>query len=154
MPEPTPVWMVHLMQGMTPQEVAGTLRLEDEVVAFESDASGDRFTLRLDELTRVKRLRASPVLLIRWARDGTPRQTAFYFAPPPPLEPQPRTVAQDLSPVSPLGALARPTKRRHRRRNSIYLSTAAGELKPTLVAWASALQDQMTASRGRGEPQA
>ena len=66
MPEPTKVWMVQL--DRSPDDVEGTLTLEDQVLRFDSPSLGIR-SIALTAVERVKRIWGSPVLLCaRWRR--------------------------------------------------------------------------------------
>lgn len=139
MPEPVTVWMVHLRRGVAPAEVEGTLSLEADALVF-SHGTGEVTRIRLADAQTAKRLRGSPVLMLRWRRDAERRETAFYFRQPPPLEPpDPTTTSLRSAGVapSPMAAMRRPSKRRQKRSNAQYLAMSGGMLKPTLKTWAS-----------------
>ncbi len=137
MPTPTTVWMVAL--GRSPDEVKGTLSLDTEAVVFTPEVGGTPIRIVLAETRTVRRLRISPVLIVR-QRGGD--RTAFFFAQPPPLgqrDPDPEGVS--------LRSARRTGKRRQQRRNSSYLAANGHTLKPTLIAWASELAAAVAASR-------
>jgi hypothetical protein len=147
MPEPTTAWMVHLMRGITPQDVRGILSTDGDALVFAADEGGS-FRLAFVDVRRVKRLRMSPVLLLHWQREGAERHTAFYFTPPPPLPDSGKTAPEDGP--APLRAALTSSTRRRRRRNSVYLSTVGGQLRPTLVEWEAELRERIAAAGGRG----
>ena len=80
------VWMVSARTGISGRK--GRLSLEGDSVVFRpaSTAFGDSvFPLRAVE--KVRRLRGTPVLEIRIAIHEQPSVVAFYFVPPPDLNP-------------------------------------------------------------------
>jgi hypothetical protein len=147
-PEPTTVWMVHLAEGVAPVDVRGTLEADTEELRFTSD-SGEGFALAYVSVRRAKRLRMSPVLLVSWDRGEGVRQTAFYFAPPPPIEPMLRSASDEIRRSGGFAPLTRPSRRRQRRKNSVYLSTAVGELRPVVVEWADEVRRGVDRAKGR-----
>lgn len=63
----------------------GTLTLtDDDVLGFEAE-SGRTFRLEASRIRRVKRVRGSPVLQVRYDEEGRRRHAFFYFTSPPPL---------------------------------------------------------------------
>jgi len=83
-PKPITVWMVHLERGGDLRETKGTLSLDETAIVFEErDGGTTRFPL--GSVRRAKRPIGSPVMLVHWERDGSRRETAFYFTQPPPL---------------------------------------------------------------------
>ena len=145
--EPVTVWMVELRTGSTLKEVKGILTLGEDALRFVSPADGTELRIPYERARSARRLRMSPVLLVRW-RDEDDRTSAFYFAPPPPLlSPDSRdTQLPGAGVFGPLGGP--PSKRRQRRENASYLTMRSGPLKPTMVAWAEEVRTRIAASRG------
>lgn len=150
MPEPLTVWKVVLSKGRPPVDVRGTLSLDDEALVFVADGEVAETRIRYTDVAEAKRLRGSPVLLIRRSDPGL-GALAFYFAEPPPLQgPDPATATlRETGPVSPLAALRKPSQRRQRRQNAGYLAAYGRSLKPTVVAWTAEIRARVEASRGR-----
>src|SRR3954467_8582100 len=120
MPEPTRVWMVQL--DRSPDDVEGTLTLEDGSLRFDSPSLGIR-SIALTAVERVKRIWGSPVLLVRSTEDGDKRVTPFYFRKAPPLH-RSGGSGPDAAPPTLMGPFNRnraPSKRKQRRRNAGYL---------------------------------
>lgn len=147
MPEPTTVWMVRLRKGEL-GERKGLLTLDAEGLVFRDASLEQVRTLRLEQVRRVKRVRGSPILLVSHEDDRGVKETAFYFAQPPPLAPADpfavsETPAPDGSsagsaagrPLSPLAAMRRTSKKRHMRENVRYLTAKSGNWKPEIQAW-------------------
>lgn len=84
--ETATVWAVRL--GTADQGDPGTLSLSPTHLAFEPDAAGRSLRIALGDVTRVKAVLGSPVLIVRHRTDQGHRLTAFYFAQPPPLPPR------------------------------------------------------------------
>ncbi|HEX6844006.1 MAG TPA: hypothetical protein VF235_02715 [Actinomycetota bacterium] len=132
MPEPTTVWMVPLVHGVHPVDVEGTLALADDALEFRPAQGEDLARIPLEDVTAVKRHRVSPILSISWRTGEQRRRAAFYFAPPPPLHPivgAPPTTVREAN-------RATPSRRKQRRKNTLYLSTLGGELRPLVLEWA------------------
>ncbi len=146
--EPATVWMVELRTKASLDEVKGILTLEPDGLRFVAPANGTELRIPFERTASVKRLRMSPVILVRW-KDETDRSIAFYFAPPPPLLP---TDDRDttLPRAGLLGAFGGrpPSKRRQRRENATYLTHHSGELKPIMIAWATEVRTRIAAARG------
>jgi hypothetical protein len=142
-PAPTTVWAVDLGRGASLEEVKGSLSLSSDALIFTPrDEARPERRFPLAEITRIRRLRGSPVLLvIRPGDGGDPQRTAFYFVQPPPLE-----RPQDETRMTPLG-LGRNTKRKVRRQNVNYLGLWNKEKKTLLVEWERQLRGAITASR-------
>jgi len=79
-------WMVHALTGQ--QGVKGRLELEDHAVVFHPEEGRVGVHMfRFDQIKKVRRALASPVLELRLQiPDGLP-VVGFYFVPPPSLEP-------------------------------------------------------------------
>ena len=148
MPEPTKVWMVQL--DRSPDDVEGTLTLEDQAIRFDSPSLGIR-SISLTAVERVKRIWGSPVLLVRSVEDGDKRVTAFYFSKPPPLHPDLAT--SDAPPPTLIGPFNRnraPSKRKQRRRNAGYLANASNFLGDSLEVWVKETRAAVAAARRNG----
>lgn len=136
------VWAVELGIRSTLEEVQGALELEAEALVFRprDGATERRYALR--EISRVRRLRGSPVLMIVRAGPDGQRRTAFYFVPPPPLE------RPDETPRPTLGGIGRPTKRKVRRQNASYLGLINREKKALIRDWEQRVATAVAAARG------
>jgi hypothetical protein len=127
MPASITVWIVPLGRGAPMEGVKGSLTIvEDELRFTPADDPPAVRRWALAEVTRARRVRGSPVLLVESA--GGTKRVAFYFVQPPPLEvPEPTRPA-----ITPFG---RPSKRRVRRRNATYLGMANRDLRELLREW-------------------
>jgi hypothetical protein len=140
--------MVHLERGGDLREIKGTLRLEEEALVFEARGTGERTSFPLGSVRRAKRTFGSPVMVVRWMNDGARRETAFYFAQPPPLPGARADVpssAEDLLRTRRPGliASARQSSRRRQRRQAIgYMTTHAGASKESIGAWVRAISER------------
>lgn len=133
MPRPATVWAVELGPETRPEDVKGTLVLDEDHLAFSpADEAHASFRIPLASITKVRRLRGSPVLMVVHRTEAAPRRTAFYFAQPPPLG---VLLGQQTTerPVG-LGAFRNP-KRRARRDNVGYLGVTNREKKALLSEW-------------------
>ena len=148
MPEPTTVWWVQL--DRTSDDVEGTLSLEDDVIRFRSALDQETRTIGLTDITRVKRILGSPVLLIRSTEADTKRVTAFYFSKPPPLHPPEREPdAPAPTTIVPRPGQRRSTSRRKQRRNNAgYLASTANVVARDLQAWVKETRAAVAAARG------
>jgi hypothetical protein len=152
MVEPTTVWMVILRRGAT-SERKGLLSLEEDGVFFRDPELGHTWTLKYEHMRSARRVRGSPVLMVRHATDDGEIDTAFYFTQPPPLKPpepgsQSPSAGVATSSGRPMGAfssLRRTSRRRHMRENVRYLTTQSGSKKPEIEAWVEEI-----AARRRG----
>jgi len=135
-------------------EIVGTLRTEDDGLRFEPrDDTRPPTVLPFVEITKVSRLRGSPVLMITHAPGGgaAKTQTAFYFTPPPaltnivgPRTPQPEE-SQDFRPFrSALGVGRHRSKRRSVRANATYLTREGVDRKRELQEWVSEIRGKLT----------
>ncbi len=135
MPADTTVWAVELWLGASAKERKGSLALEPGALRFTPAHQGEPgIAIALLEMTKVRRVRGSPVLMVTHASDHGPLQTAFYFAQPPPLGP----VRGDISERPALGGL-RSGKRTARRANVSYLGTWNQQMKELLREWERAV---------------
>jgi hypothetical protein len=130
------VWEVELGKPESPEEVKGTLELSHHDLIFTPrDEGRPTVKIPLDEVSKVKRLRGSPVLMVlRETAEGENR-IAFYFAQPPPIgairgEPVERRTG--------IAAFRNP-KRQARRDNISYLGVMNRENKAALKEWARAV---------------
>ena len=139
------VWAVELGQGAQPTEREGRLSLEGDALRFEPAGEGQAtLALRFADVTKVRRLRGSPVLMIVCRREERQVRTAFYFVQPPPLTAF--TEARSGTRVS-LPTLRNP-KRKARRDNVGYLGLMNREKKDALKAWELAVRTAVAAARG------
>ena len=143
MPASVTVWAVDVGPDASGDEVKGSLSLSSDALIFkprDEHHPERRFALR--EITKIRRLRGSPVLLV--VREGVgrePLRTAFYFVQPPPLE-----RPDDATRVTPMG-IGRNTKRKVRRENVSYLGLWNKEKKAVLVEWERQLRRAVSAAR-------
>ena len=136
MPDATQVWMVRLKRGDT-SEVAGTLSLlEDEVSFVPKDQSYD-MRIPISSIRRARRVRGSPILVVRHALEDDVVETAFYFTQPPPM---PRADEEAKVNASPF---RRKTKRRTMRRNAGYLTTMNATHKRAVNDWLSSIEERL-----------
>lgn len=136
MPGPTTVWEVDLVRGRL-AERRGILRLEADALVFRPDDErvGDR-RIAFPAITRVKRLLASPVLLVRHAAGATSLETAFYFVEPPRLRADDAEVRRFTA-----------GKRRTRREGAATLVGANRGLRADLKGWERGLRDAIAGRR-------
>jgi hypothetical protein len=119
------VWAVRI--SVSTEDAEGTLSLETDHLIFSIEEGTLRIPLA--EVTKVRRVRGSPVLMVDQMREGRdPARFAFFFVKPPPLEPEGRT-----------------SKRRTRRKSTAYLSTQNQNKKDLVKAWEEAVK------KGAGE---
>jgi hypothetical protein len=147
MPEPTKVWMVEL--DRSPDDVEGTLTLEERALRFDSPILGIR-SISLTEVERVKRIWGSPVLLVRSVERGDKRVTAFYFSKPPPLHPEKEDPDSPPTLIGPFNRNRAPSKRKQRRRNAGYLANASSIVGDSLEAWVKETRAAVAAARQNG----
>ena len=134
----------------SPDDVEGTLTLEEQAIRFDSPSLGIR-SIALITIERVKRIWGSPVLLVRSVEDGDKRVTAFYFSKPPPLHPD--QSAPDEPPPTLIGPFNRnraPSKRKQRRRNAGYLANAVNVVGDDLEVWVKETRAAVAAARQNG----
>ncbi len=136
------VWAVEL-GGPSPAEREGFLYLERERITFRPAREGSPgLAIVLRDVTRARRVRGSPVLMIE-SRSGDRRtRTAFYFAQPPPL---PTTETSETR--IPLPSLRNP-RRKARRTNLGYLGVMNREKKAELVEWERSVRAAVAEARG------
>jgi hypothetical protein len=139
------VWMVELNAGTPPTDTRGELSIEEDALVFEAHGTASRTAIPFVDAQQAKRLRMSPVLLLRWRESSRDRQTAFYFVQPPPLDPPEEQVS--VTPPGPFDLFRRPSRRRQHRQNASFLSVNAGQLRPMILAWAEEVQRRITVAR-------
>jgi len=124
-PEPTTAWL------WRPGESAGrrgTLSLDGGTLEFRAE---DGEVLRLRDVERARRHRGTPVLEVRYRREGERRLALFFFARPP--------ERPDPDPVPSLFGLV--GMRGLRRVGDMGRMRAAnGRLKPLVKEWEKALE--------------
>jgi len=137
MPRPVTAWAVELMKGSPMDEVRGMLALEEEGLVFTPDDERRPPTrIALGSISKVRRLRGSPVLMVVRTADTGTRRTAFYFAQPPPLG---TLLGQTTERPAGLAGFRNP-RRKARRDNVGYLGVVNREKKVLLNEWARALR--------------
>jgi hypothetical protein len=137
MPDARQVWMVRLRRGDT-SEVAGTLNLLEEGLSFVPKDGSYDMRIPVTTIRRARRIRGSPVLVIRHEVANEVVETAFYFTQPPPM---PRA---DSDPARTTGnPLRRKTKRKTMRKNAGYLTTMNATHKQDVAAWLSSIEERM-----------
>lgn len=137
------MWAVDLIREPK-KDRQGTLSLEPDRLVFEPRAAGSpALRIPLGSISKARRLRGSPVLLVVHESGGTRLETAFYFVQPPPLEP---VVGQGERPT-PL-SFGRTSKRRARRQNVGYLGFSNRDKREHIDRWARAVNEAMRGGRG------
>ncbi len=142
MPAPISVWTVELGNHSSLQEIRGSLALASEALVFtprDDQLPERRYPLR--EVTRIRRLRGSPVLMIVRETPEGPRKTAFYFVQPPAL------TRPEAPPRPTFGPFVRNAKRKIRRENVSYLGTWNREKKALLREWERQVKTAVAATR-------
>jgi hypothetical protein len=132
------VWKVELNAGTPPTDTRGELSIEKDALVFQAHGTASRTAIPFADAQQAKRLRMSPVLLLRWRESAEDRQTAFYFVQPPPLDPPEEHIS--VTPPGPFDMFRRPSRRRQRRQNASFLSVNASQLRPTILTWAEEVQ--------------
>ena len=142
------MWEVELGKPESPDEVKGTLELSHRDLIFTPRDEG-RATVKipLDEISKVRRLRGSPVLMVLRETAAGQDRIAFYFAQPPPIgairgEPVERRTG--------IAAFRNP-KRQARRDNMSYLGLMNRENKAALKEWARAVGAAVEKARAGAE---
>src|SRR5438105_4351495 len=98
--------MVRLKRGDT-SEVAGTLKLVEDSLSFVPKDGSYDMRIQVATISKARRVRGSPVLVVRHRTQSGTVETAFYFTQPPPM---PRT---EIDPSKPnVNPLRRKTKRK------------------------------------------
>jgi hypothetical protein len=137
----------------SPDDVEGTLTLDGDAIRF-APAEGDATrAIVLTDVSRVKRIWGSPVLMVHSVEDGVRHVTAFYFLKPPPLHP-PADEKDDAPPPTLIGPFNRdrpPSKRKQRRNNAGYLSSASSVVGDQVRAWLKELRAAIAAARGASQ---
>ena len=131
MPAPVTVWAVELGLSSALEEIKGSLSLTSDALVFTPRDDGrqpERFPLA--EISKARRLRGSPVLMVARGQGDGAKRFAFYFVQPPPLE-RPEPIAQRPTPFG----IGRNTKRKVRRQNVSYLGMWNQEKKALLREW-------------------
>jgi len=127
-PEPTTVWAVRL--DVSTEDFKGVLHLEPALapgaLVFREE-TGD-VDIPLASIQKVKRLRATPVLMVTQFPDAGAGRFAFYFVKPPPLTP---TKASGSG--------------RHKRRAIVQLQATGRSLKSIVQEWEEAVKQAQAA---------
>jgi hypothetical protein len=144
-PRAVTVWEVELGGPESSEEVKGTLELSQRDLIFTPrDEALPTMKIPLDAISKVKRLRGSPVLMVLRETAAGPDRIAFYFVQPPPIgairgEPTERRTG--------ISAFRNP-KRQARRDNISYLGLMNRENKAVLKEWADAVGAAVGRARG------
>jgi hypothetical protein len=140
------VWAVELGAGTASTEREGRLWHDADRLRFEpASEGGSSLEIPFLAMTKVRRLRGSPVLMVVWRRREDDVRTAFYFVQPPPIAAfsEMRTDARSTVPF------LRNPKRKARRDNVGYLGFMNREKKPELTDWEREVRAAVVAARGR-----
>ena len=141
------MWEVELGKPESSEEVKGTLELSRRDLIFTPrDEERPAVKIPLDEISKVRRLRGSPVLMVLRETPAGQDRIAFYFAQPPPIgairgEPVERRTG--------ISAFRNP-KRQARRDNISYLGLMNRENKAVLREWARAVGAAVEKARNGG----
>jgi hypothetical protein len=144
---PTTVWMVSL-DGRSTDEIEGTLTADDAGLVF-TDSAGVPSHFPFAEITKVKRVMASPIFMIRHGPQH--HETAFYLTRPPPLG---VLGGQDpsLAPTNATtlqGRFRGSGKWRQRRDNTRYLAATSTGVKGLRDEWVEAIRAGVRERGGR-----
>lgn len=146
MPDDVRVWAVDLEEGSSLNEREGSLSLQADVLRFEPSKEGSRaLSITLRDVTKAKRLKGSPVLLVLSRQGERVARTAFYFAQPPPLT----AFTAERPDTRPSLAAFRNPKRKARRDNVGYLGLTNRKKKALVMEWEDAVRTAVAAARGR-----
>jgi hypothetical protein len=114
------VWMVHRQTGM--DGVKGTLVLEGSALVFRPESGGATDSIfRLSGISRIRRIRGSPILEVHVQDPGGPPVVGFYFTKPPSLE-----VARDSGHLFKRRAVRRSAVSRLRQWNAVKRGEVSG----------------------------
>jgi hypothetical protein len=135
------VWMVRLRHKDV-EEHKGRMQLAADALVF-TERGGAEYVIPLASIHKTKRVRGSPVMIVR---HGTTEQleTAFYFAQPPPLHQKEdagaTTLAMPRLGIPLRGRGGRPGKRKSMRTNAQYLTTANASWRDQIEGWVRAIE--------------
>jgi hypothetical protein len=149
-PRAVTVWEVELGKPEGSEEVKGMLELSRRDLIFTPrDETRPTVKIPLDEITKVKRLRGSPVLMVLRETAAGLERTAFYFAQPPPIGAIRGESTERRTGIS----VFRNPKRQARRDNIGYLGLMNRENKAALKEWVRAVDAAVARTRddARGE---
>ncbi|MCA1726105.1 MAG: hypothetical protein LC722_00120 [Actinobacteria bacterium] len=128
MVKPRLAWLYVPGNEDIPKEGTLTLSAAEGVLDFQGE-SGRTFRVELAKLAKVKRLRASPVLQIRFRdADGKRRVAFFYFTSPPALG-------------SWRGSPWTREEKKGRRQGFSWLEERNSEIKDELKTWVAEIRD-------------
>jgi hypothetical protein len=134
---------------LSTDDVEGTLDLGEDTLRFTAKDARTR-TIALTDVTKVKRIMGSPVLLVHSKEDGATRHTAFYFRKPPPLRPPEASLDEPPTLIGPFNRGGKPpSKRKQRRVNASYLATASTSAGEEVREWMRATRAAVAAAKGR-----
>jgi hypothetical protein len=130
------VWEVELGKPESSEEMKGTLELSHRDLIFTPrDETRPTVKIPLDEISKVKRLRGSPVLMVLRETPAGQDRIAFYFAQPPPIGAIRGEPVEHRTGISAF----RSPKRQARRNNISYLGLMNRENKAALKEWVRAV---------------
>jgi hypothetical protein len=136
-PKPVTVWAVELGPETALDDTKGTLELEGDALVFTPAVEGrGGIRIPLEQISRIRRLRGSPVLMVSRSAEGPTRRTAFYFAQPPPLG----VLLGKQEDHRPGLAGFRNPRRRARKENAQYLGTVNRDRRAVLTEWVRAVR--------------
>lgn len=142
MPAAVTVWAVELDGRSSLDEVRGSLTLASDALVFTPrDAGRAERRIPLREVSRARRLRGSPVLMVVCEGPESVTRTAFYFVQPPPLEQPDEPLRPTLAPI------VRNSRRKGRRQNVGYLGAWNREKKALLREWERQVKAAAAAAR-------
>jgi hypothetical protein len=120
--EPVTAWGVRI--GVSDKDAKGRLSLGETELVFDLATEEGTLRIPLENITKVKRLRGSPVLVVDSREGEKVARFAFFFVKPPPLR---RETHERRGKV--------------RRRAVTYLQTTNASHKEALKAWETAVQE-------------
>jgi hypothetical protein len=136
-------------------DIAGDLELTHDAVLFTPRHEGPSVHIPFVTVTKVKRLKGSPVLMVQHTEGAVRVETAFYFVQPPslshivkskqPLPPsRPDPASMEPQRLRPFGMGGRrPSKRKSVRSNATYLTAQGTSRKEELQGWVDAIRERL-----------
>ena len=122
------------------------LTLEAPNLVFTDRREGGRVEIPLAEISKAKRVRGSPIMVITLGQGSARREVAFYFAQPPPLKSQSRPMDRPRL-LTPFGGVrgadesSGKTTKKVMRTNVSYLSQANASKKAEIESWLKAIRE-------------
>ena len=125
--EPVTAWGVRI--GVSDKDAKGRLSLDETELVFDLATEEGTLRIPLENITKAKRIRGSPVLVVDSVEGEKPVRFAFFFVKPPPL----RRESQER-------------KSRVRRKAVTYLQTTNTSRKELVKEWETAVQEAVARS--------